>query len=379
MGKILHVITGLRLGGAEGVLARLVCTTQPQFEHVVVALRGEDHFGPILQAAGIRLYALDIGKRRGVLGGMLALVRIIFREQPTIVQTWLYHGDVMGGLAARLAGVRTVIWGVRNTNLDADAISPATRRVAWVAARLSGFVPDAIVCNSIVSRNEHIRFGYRPQHFRLIANGYDLERYMPDSILRERTRVQLGIASEVTLVGSVARWDPQKDHANLFAAMRELVAKRPRVRILLVGTGMDGKNASLEGLIRNTGLTERVILTGPRNDIPAIMNAIDLHVLSSLGEAFPNVVAEAMACGTPCVVTDVGDAAQIVGDAGWVAPPRDSNALAATIDSALSSLELQGRETIAKRCRERIVGNFALRQMTDSYVALWDELGCHAT
>jgi glycosyltransferase involved in cell wall biosynthesis len=379
MPKILHVITSLRCGGAEGVLARLVLATRSEFEHIVVALRDDGQLAPLLRSAGIVVRELGIDSRRGAVLGVASLTGLIRKEQPVIVQTWLYHADLIGGIAARLAGIRSIVWGVRNTNLSAAAISRSTRCVAWLAARLSGVIPQVIVCNSIASSREHIAFGYQAAPFRVIANGFDLERLHPDSVVRAATRASLGIPPGALLVGNVARWDPQKDHDNLLAALRSVALNQPALRVVLIGAGMEWGNARLAELVRMSGLQERVALLGQRDDVPALMNALDLHVLSSLGEAFPNVVPEAMSCGTPCVVTDVGDAARIVGDTGWVVPARDPAALAAAIERALAALQQHGREALGKRCRERIVAHYDLRSMTDAYTALWGELAAGAT
>jgi glycosyltransferase involved in cell wall biosynthesis len=377
--KVLHIITGLRRGGAEGVLVRLVCATRPEFDHVVIVLRDEGHFGPVLRDAGIPVHVLDVGGRSNAFAAMARLVRIIRADRPAVVQTWLYHADLLGGIAARLAGTRAVAWGVRNTNLDADAISMPTRLVARVAAWLSGIIPVVIVFNSTESSRVHVDFGYKASRLEVIPNGYDIERLRPDPLQREATRAQLGVRPDELLIGCVARWDPQKDHANLLTALRVIASRRPTLRVMLVGTGMEPQNEQLAALLRTVQMQELTILTGPRDDIPAIMNALDLHVLASLGEAFPNAVAEAMACGTPCVVTDVGDAAYIVSDTGWVAPPRNPQALAAAIEEALVTLERVPRETLSSRCRARIVENFGMRRMTDSYSALWRKLGRRAT
>jgi glycosyltransferase involved in cell wall biosynthesis len=286
----------------------------------------------------------------------------------------LYHADLLGGLAARLVRIRRVIWSIRNTNLDAGSISTATRAVAWLAARVSRLIPERIVYNSLRSRAVHAQFGYSVRRCQVIQNGYDLEIFRPDPASGAALRAELGVRTDEYLVGCVARWDPQKDHANLVAALGAVARGQPRLRILLVGTGMDPANERLALLLRAADLGTRVILAGPRDDIPTVMNALDLHVLSSSGEAFPNVVAEAMACGTACVVTDVGDAALIVGDTGWMVPPHDSQALASAIEAALGSLQQQSRAILGARCRARVVEHFGLQKMTDSYCTLWREL-----
>jgi len=369
--RILHVITGLGRGGAEAVLSRVVAATQADFRHVVVALRDRGHYAPILEAQGIRVHALGMNYGMSIPAKVKQLASIMRDERPDIVQTWMYHADLIGGAAARLASVRPVLWGIRNTNLSALAIRRSTRIIAWLGARLSSFVPDAIVCNSHESARVHAAFGYNSQLMRVIPNGYDVTCFRPNTTLRESTRAALGIAREHVLLGMVARWDPQKDHANLLAAIGNVARREPDVRLLLVGDGMERPNLSLMRLVSDAGLDDRVILAGPRNDIPAIMNALDLHVLSSLGESFPNVVAEAMACGTPCATTDVGDAKLIVGETGWVAPPRDAESLAQAVGRAIAAIRHEGRAALGARARARIVENFEISRMTAAYAELW--------
>lgn len=375
--KILHVITGLRRGGAEAALARLVSATREQFDHVVISLRDEAHFGPILRAQGVPVFALDVGTSRGALGGIRALMAIISMERPSVVQTWMYHADVFGGIAARLVRCGSVVWGVRNTDLRVAAIGWSARLAASLSAPLSRFVPDVITCNSHRAQSAHVAFGYKQALFHIIENGYDVRRFQPDQAGRAAIRAEFAVAPQQALIGLVARWDPQKDHRNLLSAMKHVLVLGHDIRLLLVGTGMDRANRLLMEIVRESALEKRVMLAGPRDDVPAIMNALDLHVLASSGEAFPNVVAEAMSCGTPCVVTDVGDAAHIVGDTGWVARPGDPAALAAATSEALLELGRYGREALGQRCRARIVEHFHIHRMTENYAALWRGLAGH--
>jgi glycosyltransferase involved in cell wall biosynthesis len=373
--KVLHVISGLRRGGAEAVLARLVAASAADFEHVVVSLRDEGHFGPILRGQGVPVHAIELERMRDLPARLRNLVRIMRSVQPDVVQTWLYHGDVFGGLAARWARVPAVLWGIRNTNLDVASIGRSLRWIARLGARLSRFVPDAIVCNSEHAARVHVNFGYHESSFRIVFNGYDTAKFKPDVELRDAARHEFRVAADETLIGKMARWDPQKDHGNLLTALAQLRGRHSEVRALLAGEGMVAENEPLMAMIRRAGLQNRIILAGARDDVPTLMNALDLHVMASLGEAFPNAVAEAMACGTPCVVTDVGDAARIVGDTGWVVPARNSSALAAAIEQGLQALERDGRQALASRCRRRIEEHYPLLGMVAAYGALWREFG----
>ena len=371
--RILHIITNLGQGGAEAVLYRLITVSPPDIEHVVVSLMDDSYYGTRLRAAGIRVYTLDSPRGWVTLSGVLKLRQIISSLAPDVVQTWMYHADLVGGLIARLAGVRTVVWGIRHSNLAADKTSFSARTAAWFCARLSSWVPAAIVCCSEQATRVHQAIGYEAAKFTVIPNGYDLGCFSPNNEARARLRAEWRIADNEILLGLVARWDPQKDHENLLKALALLKANGTNFRCILVGTEMNSSNITLTDLIQSLALQDRVMLLGSRDDIPAVMNALDLHVLSSVGEAFPNTVAEAMACGTPCVVTDVGDAALIVGDTGWVVPAQDDVALAHGIEDALTSLLAKGRASLGSACRWRIEQNFGIDKMINRYFMLWKE------
>lgn len=370
--RVIHVITGLNDGGAEGVLYRL-CTHDSENCHVVVSMMDDGKYGPLLRAAGVEVQCLGMPRGRV---GVRALWRLwqMFRAQPTdVVQTWMYHADLIGGAIARLAGIRALCWGIRHTTLERQCSQRSTIFVAWLCARLSRWMPRVIVSCAEESVRVHRQLGYDAEKFFVIPNGYDLAHFEPDLRARARLRTEWRISDDTPLLGMVARYDGQKDHRNLLAALTRLRDIGVKFECVLVGTDVDPMNAILRDAIHAAGLSTTIRLLGRRGDVPAVMNALDLHVLSSLGgEAFPNVLAEAMACGTPCITTDVGDAAMIVGDTGWVVPPSDSEALAGALMNALN--EWQRSKIWQVRCRaarERVEQHFALDRMVDSFRSAW--------
>ncbi|WP_204361099.1 glycosyltransferase family 4 protein [Achromobacter insolitus] len=371
--RVLHIITGLGQGGAESVLFRLATYPEANVEHVVVSLTDEGIYGERLRAAGVAVHVLGMKRGRVSLGGFLALRALVAAERPDAVQTWMYHADLIGGLAARLAGVRAIAWGIRNSGEHLERSSRSARMVLRACALLSGRIPKAIVCAAQKSAERHADKGYDRARMVVIANGYDLSRYAPNAEARSRVRAQWGVPQDVPAIGCVARWDPLKDHANLLRAIAALVrdGRDAGLRCVLIGRGMDTDNAELGALVDKLGLRDRLVLAGPSDDVPAAMNGLDLHVLSSCAEGFPNVVAEAMACGVYCVVTDVGDAAYIVGDAGVVVPPEQPEALARGIETALREVAARGRERAGEAGRARVLENFDIARMVQSYTAVW--------
>lgn len=218
----------------------------------------------------------------------------------------------------------------------------------------------------------HAELGYQRNKMVVIANGYELDKFTPNSQLALDTRNALMLNENVVLLGMVGRYDPLKDHTNLLAALSQLKHQFD-FKCLLVGKDLSATNNELISEIEKQGLQSHIVLLEQRNDIPAIMNALDLHILSSSSEAFPNVIAEAMACGTPCVSTDVGDAALIVGEAGWVVPAQDSRQLASAITQALTLKQdsLQWLE-LQNQARNRILEHFSIETMINKYHDVWN-------
>lgn len=374
--RIVHIIAGLKQDGAQSALYRLTSHSTPGDEHIVISMMDEGDYGSRLKAAGVRLHFLDMPRGRITFAGVTALHGLLRDLRPDVVQTWMYHADLIGGVVARLAGSAKVVWGIRHSDHDPSRTKGSTRVVATLCAWTSGLVPALIVSCSERAVSIHQAMGYPNRKFRVIPNGYDLSQFAPDPVRGTALREELGVPHNAPLAGFVARWHPQKDHATLAAALAILAEEAPDLRCVLVGEGMDRDNPSLQHLLSNAGIANRVILVGQRSDIAGVMNALDVHVLSSaFGEAFPNVVAEAMACGTPCVVTDVGDAGLIVGKTGWIVGASDEVGLAAAIRAALKERRNAPVEWEARKaaCRNRIAEHFSLERMAAAYSAVWQE------
>jgi glycosyltransferase involved in cell wall biosynthesis len=377
--KVLHVISNLGQGGAEGALYRLIAASSPGIEHAVVSMMDEAYYGPRLRAAGILVHTLECRRGRLTIRAVCKLMQVIRDSRPDVVQTWMYHADLVGGLVARFLGVRSVVWSIRQSNLDPDNSSLSSRIAARSCAFLSNFIPSAVVCCSSRAAKLHVAIGYQANKVIVIPNGFDLSRFSHDAEAKQRVRLDWNVAPNQILLGMVARWDPQKDHGNLLTALAQLKNREVNFQCVLVGTGMDLSNADLTSNIDRLGLTDRIILAGSRDDIPSIMSAFDIHVLSSAyGEAFPNVVAEAMACGIPCVVTDVGDAALIVGTTGKVVPPQQAKELAEAILQLLAELKTRGRLALAQGCREKIESHYDISRMVARFNSVWQKAASEA-
>jgi len=370
--KVLHVITGLNDGGAEAVLYRLV-TKSSEHSHTVVSLMDMGKYGPLLEGLGAKVFCLGMDQGKPSVRLFWRLVRIIRSEAPDVVQTWMYHSDLFGGLAARMADVKKVFWGIRHSTLEKGKAKRTTIAIAKVSALLSHVVPERIVCCAKKSLQVHSGIGYSRNKLLVIPNGYDLSKFMVDEQSGLQLRASLGVCPETFLLGKVGRYDPFKDHENLLSALNELQLSGVDFKCLLVGRGLTTENSELMARITELGLIEKIILAGQRTDIPAVMNALDLHVLSSSSEGFPNVLAEAMACGTPAVSTDVGDAGEIVGDPALLCPPRNPKALSELM-LAMHAEWLERPDEWAERrirCVEHIKNNFSIERMVAAYEQCW--------
>lgn len=374
--SILYVTTALIAGGAEMMLYRLLSRLdRTRFTPQVVSLVEHGPISRKIQAMGVPVRSL--GMKIGVPNPtvVLRLARWLRQDPPDMMQTWMYHADLVGGLAARLVGNIPVAWGIRHSDLSPETSSRLTHLTVKTCARLSHWLPDRIVCCSEASRQVHAAIGYAAEKMVVIPNGYDVGTFHPDLGARASVRKALGLSEDAPIIGMVARYDPQKDHRGFIRAAQMLHRERPDVHFLLCGVEMTWENQEIARWIDDAGLRTHFHLLGRRDDdIASVTAALDIASLSSsYGEGFPNVVSEAMCCGVPCVVTDVGDAALIVGQTGIVVPPRNPQALAAAW-RAMLEMGREGRRPLGIAARQRISERFDIAEITGQYEHLFEEL-----
>lgn len=370
MKKALHIITGLNDGGAEGVLFRLVKFSKRDIEHKVVSLTGQGKYKALLEGEGIEVECLHLNPFNFVFK-FYTLCSLIKKTKPDVVQTWLYHADIIGGLASRLAGQKNMLWGLRQADFDIKKMKFATRLVMKTCAVFSGFLPRAHVTCAEAAIRSHQKIGYQGD-FKVVSNGYDLAKF--SSAPGQKNEV-LGcnISDKQFIFGMVARFDAAKDHENLLKAFSGyLQNSQVDAKLILVGKGCDESNGVLKSYLETYQLKDRVVLLGQFTNIPSLMSCLDVHVLSSEYEGFPNVLAEAMACGIPCISTDVGDAKLIVEDNGWIVPAKNAQALAQAMQVA-SNLKNEPAlwSELKKRCRSSVAEKYSLEKMADNFSAIW--------
>jgi len=372
--NITHIIVGLNVGGAEMMLKRLIAShnRSSEYSHRVISLTGLGKVGEELQATGVLVRALGIRNGLDVFQAFSRLRSQLAEDKPDIVQTWMYHADLLGGLAARSLGIRHILWGVRTTEIRAGG-SKVTRIIRKVCAYLSPHVPSMIVCAANAARQVHEAVGYASSKMLVIPNGFDVEKLVATPEQVSAVRREGGLTAEQRVIGSVGRFNAVKDQRNFVLAAGILARRYRDLRFMMVGRDLDQHNVQLMQWITDTGKPECFVLLGERSDVSACLAAMDIFCLHSRTEGFPNVVGEAMVMGRPCVVTDVGDAALLVADTGVVVPKEDARALAEGIESLLSrpTAELH---CLGQRARQRIHTHFTMDRTRQQFEQVYQQL-----
>jgi len=372
--KVMHIITTLGPAGAENMLCRIAAGMDGErFENEVVSLTEVLDLAGKMHSIGVRVRTL--GMKKSIPNPLLVmrLAQWIRESKPDVIHTWMYHANLIGTLAARLAGNVPVIWAIHHNAYDPRVDKRRTMLVNRACALLSRKFAARIVFCSEASLRTHKKLSYAAEKLEVIPNGFDLEQVKPDSTAHASLREELGIPADAIVIGIAARFHPHKDHHNFIQAAARLHKIMPEVHFLLFGMGITWENTQLTGWIDSAGVRERCHLLGLRQDISRLFSGMDIATTASRSEAFPIVVGEAMACGTPCVVTDVGDSALIVENTGSVVAPEDPHALAEAWRALIEAgPAVRRRLGIAARCR--VQRHFALPAIVESYQTIYAQV-----
>ena len=371
--KVLHIITDLSTGGAEMVLYNLLKGgLKERFDNYIVSLRDVGTIGLWIRKLDIPVEILDMRNRLPSIHAIKKLNNIVKRFNPEVIHGWMYHGN-LAALASRMFAPTkpSIVWGIRQSLYDLKKEKIMTRQVIRANRFFSG-LPAAILYNSRVSKKHHETFGFSPRRSQVIPNGIDIQRVKFSRDARQEIRAELGIPQDALVIGHVARFHPMKDHKTFLKAIARLILDYKKLHVLLCGNSVTWENKAIANLIPAEA-RDRFHLLGERSDVPDLMSAMDIFCLSSWAEAFPNVLGEAMACGVPCVTTDVGDSMDIVGDTGVVVPPKDSEVLVEGLRK-LIEMEPSQRQLLGRAARKRIEENFSLSTMVKRYVEMYEEI-----
>lgn len=374
--KVLFVISRLDTGGAEIMLLKLLENfDRDAIEPCVISLSSTGEVGKKIEALNIPLHSIGLNKLDiAIFGKLLKLCSCIKDIKPDLVQTWMYHADLLGGIVARLMGCKNVIWGLRSSHLSKVSTKRMTLFVVKLCALFSRLIPIKIIACSKRAAVYHSNIGFASNKIDVIPNGFDLNRFVPCVDSKRSVRVELAIPDDAKLVGVVGRYDPQKNYLGFMESAVLIKKAFSSVYFILIGKNVDKENMELVSTIKSNSLDSSVRLLGLREDIPRLMSSLDVLVSASIyGEAFPNVIGEAMACGTPCVVTDVGDSADIVGNTGKVVQPYDTTGLATETVKVLS-MSPQEILLLSQMARVRVKSNYEIGCIAQRYQSYYMEI-----
>lgn len=359
--KIVHVITGLNQGGAEKTLYRLV-TNSTHHQHIIISLLDKGYYGDLLEKNGIKVVTINMNRGVFSIQSFFKLYKTIKEINPNIVQTWMYHADLLGGIASKLAGVKGIFWGVRHSDINSSNTSKKTQLIIRLLAKLSNYIPTKIIYCAKFSANIHESLGYSKQKTVLIQNGIE------SSTIKNKK-----IKNDIVFFAMIARYHSIKNHALLLNSLSIIKSKGYAFKCFLAGSDIVADNSTLVSMIRDLRIEDNIVLTGQQENIYDFLKEIDFHILSSDSEAFPNVLAEAMITGVPCISTNVGDASLIINNLGWISEPKDITGLSANIENALEMYNNNYNEylKISEKCINHTKENFSIETMVNKYYHSW--------
>ena len=357
--RIFFLIRSLHAGGTERQLAELVKGLDKSIFIITVGVFY--HEGPLIEEIkdihGINVISLNKRGRWDIIRFVVRFIMLLKTLQPDILYSFLPDANLVGLISGRITRVKQIVWGVRASNMDVSRYDWLARTSLRLSAFLSRF-PDTIIANSFAGLRFHKDIGYKTERMKVIPNGIDTKLFKPDHPSGFRLRDEWGIDEKTVSIGLVGRLDPMKDHTTFLQAVKIFDQKECSVRFVCIGDGKEPYKSEIHSLCMTLGLNGSLIWTGARSDMPAVYSALDIVTsTSSYGEGFSNVIGEAMACGVPCVVTDVGDSAIIVGETGVIVPPEDPQALADGWRSMLKRLNDKSY-SIKEMARARIVSHY---------------------
>lgn len=370
--RVIHIISGLGNGGAEHALLKLVGQSM-HLHHEVIALSCVLDLAGRFRALGVPVHSVAL-RQSGLMWPvrLLVLLRLCIRLRPDVVQTWMYHANVIASVLLRPFLKAPILWGVHHNSPRSPDLSRSALILNRISMLATGLIPEGIVYCSHSSRREHEACGFPARKGAVVPNGFDHLRFRMDEGARSHVRLKLGLAGTDFVVGFVGRDHPVKGIDILMAAIKKVAQSNDGIRLVMLGNDLSTGNEHLRLIIEAAGLVDRVRLLGVCESVEMYMNSFDVLVQSSWQEAFPSVLNEAMLCGVPCICTDVGDSAIIVGELGWRVPPGDVEGLGAAIQEAQrATKDVTAWQRRREECRCRIFNTFSLSTMALHYERLW--------
>ena len=370
--RILHVINGLDDGGAEGVLYR-ICTYDKEHEHIVLSMQGLGKYGELLIHQGVEVRELNISTFKTLPYATLKFRKVLKETKPDLIQTWMYHANIFAGVLAKIfCYKKPVVWNIRCTIMKLVESGLTTYILIYLGSILSYFIPDCIiVCGNSV-KLDHQGIGYKLSKIKTIENGFDLEYFKPP---KKSQNINNSFYTKGLIVGVLGRFHPQKNHDLAIKACSIAISKNINLKLYLAGSGMTADESELNKSIRKNRMETFTEFFGALKDVRVFFKEIDVLLLSSkFGEGFPNVLAEAMAYGIPCIATSIGDSKKIIGQTGWVVSNHKPKEIVSAFEEILDMKKNKSWQKMKNSARQRIEQNFSISKMVISYSNCWKEI-----
>jgi len=370
--KILHVINSLGNGGAESVLKRLVLNDHLN-EHIIIQLISDNFYKKVLEEKNIKVYYISERLNLLFFIKIFKLPFLYIKIKPDVIQTWMYHSNIIGGLFAFCIFKKKIFWNIRHSNFP-NKIKLKYKLILSISSFLSHFIPKKIIYCSKVSEKYHTEYGFSKYKSNLIYNGFEDLFFKIDKNFKKNFSIKYKLNNNI-IFGCVGRWHDQKDHKNLFKALSILkkFQKEIKFKLILIGKKISLENSELNNLINTYNLKNDIIIVEETNFIQNIYSLFDISILSSsYGEGFSNFLSESMICGIPCISTNVGDAQEIISNLGKISIPSDSNSLYLNI---IEFLKIKSNKDtwnyLKNNSRNHILKNYSIDTMINNYSLLW--------
>lgn len=362
--RIVHFINSLDVGGTEKMLLKLVNSEIFKNDQIlIVVLKDPGSLIREVNSKRCKVVSFNISWSFSVFFKFISVLKDVYKFKPQIIQCWLYHSDLIGGIVGLFLKV-PVIWSLRQSNIDKEHNPIITRTIIKLCAFLSYYLPAKIISNSEKAKLIHVNAGYDERKIITIPNGFDENIFFRDYEQKIKFRNELGVSDENIVIGMVGRYNSQKNYGFALKVAKRVIVDNPKIKFCFVGKDLDKSNQELLQKMEKLRLCQtQIFLLGKRQDIPTVMSGLDFLILPSLGESFPNVVGEAMLCEVPCIVSDVGDCSHIVGNSGYVIKGFDESRFASAV-KAISVMSLQTRRSMGINARKRIVDNYSLSSVS---------------
>lgn len=373
--RILHIINSSHVGGTERALAGLLeFSAAKGVDNYVITLLPPGPMDKEYVRSSREVFSLNLTRGSASLGGAIRAINKCRQIRPHLIVTWMYQADLLAAfLQIATIGQIPVVWNLR-TSATVDLVGRTSGVVRSLCAHLSKYVPSKIVCNSPAVQAAHTEIGYHCEQMVVIPNGYDLTVFKPNRGDRDSVRAELGIPMTSKLVGMFARWDPAKDYKSFLNAAAQISGRHSDVHFLLSGEGTELARNEISKLSSVSDCVRRFHVMGLRHDMARLHASLDIGVLMSrMNEGFPNSIAESMACGVPCIVSDAGGAAYVVGNAGRVVPKGDVDSLVCEMNQLLS-LSCGQLRAMGNEARKRIASSFDMNEVAGRHLGLWRSL-----